>query len=196
MHSGDNSLGLSPSFSLYTTQGGRGFKVQARWSTSSSPSSGNSVTANYAEQPIPFGRWVDFVFKLKHNTSGSGFLQVWMDGNQIVNHQGNLGFNTPGYNDYAKFGYYNWSGSSMSSTARKVLLRAPTVVADPTGSTYTADQVRTLVSPGASTTTAGGTTTGGTTTSGTTSTASSTTTTSTTSSDGGVCSTMACVISQ
>jgi hypothetical protein len=85
------------------------------------------------------------VFKFRHNTSGSGFLQVWMDGNQIANHQGNLGFNTPGYKDYAKFGYYNWNGSSMNSTARKVLLRAPTLVADPTGSKYNADQLRALV---------------------------------------------------
>ena len=33
VHSGDNSLNLSPAFSLYTTGDGRRFKVQARWST-------------------------------------------------------------------------------------------------------------------------------------------------------------------
>ena len=47
------------------------------------------------ERPIQFGRWVDFVFKFRHNVSGNGLLQVWMDGQQIVNHAGNLGFNTP-----------------------------------------------------------------------------------------------------
>jgi hypothetical protein len=144
IHSGDNSLGLSPSFSIYTVASGRNFKVQARWSTSESPTPGNSVAANYAEQPIPFGRWIDFVFKFKHNTAGSGFLQVWMDGTQIVDHQGNLGFNTPGYQDYAKFGYYNWS-SAMNS-ARKVLLRSPTLVADPTGK-YSADDLRAHIQP-------------------------------------------------
>src|SRR4051812_36437203 len=38
LHSGDDSLGLSPSFSLYTTQNGRTFQVQARYSESGSPS--------------------------------------------------------------------------------------------------------------------------------------------------------------
>ena len=145
MHSGNNSLGLSPSFGLYTSNSGRNFKVSARWSTSSSPSQGNSTSVHYAEQPIPFGQWTDFVFKFRHNTNGNGFLQVWMDGEMIANHQGSLGYNT-GMPDYAKFGYYNWSDAAMGSNPRKVLLRAPTIVADPTGSTYSAEQVRTLLS--------------------------------------------------
>ena len=178
MHSGDNSRSLSPSFGLYTLPGGRNFKVVARWSTSSDPQQGNSVKANYAERPIPFGRWIDFVLKFKHNTSGGGFLQVWMDGELIASHTGNLGFNTPGFKDYAKFGYYNWSSGMNSS--RKVLLQSPTIVADPTGSTYTAEQVRTLLGNGGSTSAS----------TGTTSITSSTTTT------GGVCSTALCVASQ
>jgi hypothetical protein len=146
MHSGDNSRSLSPSFGLYTLPGGRNFKVVARWSTSSDPQQGNSTKANYGDRPIPFGRWTDFVLKFRHNTSGNGFLQVWMDGEMIANHTGNLGFNTPGFSDYAKFGYYNWTSGMNSS--RKVLLQSPTIVADPTGSTYTADQVRSLLRNG------------------------------------------------
>ncbi|HEU4923559.1 MAG TPA: hypothetical protein VFT23_10845, partial [Burkholderiales bacterium] len=80
----------------------------------------------------------------KHNTSGNGFLQVWMNGQQIANYQGNLGYNT-GYKDYAKFGYYNWTASSMNGTARKVLLRSPTIVSDPTGQTYTLEQISALI---------------------------------------------------
>ena len=145
VHSGNNSLGLSPTFAIYTSNNGRNFNVKARWSTSSSPSQGNSVKIDYADQPIPFGQWTDFVFKFRHNTNGNGFLQVWMDGEQIVNHHGSLGFDTPGYNNYAKFGYYNWSDAAMASNPRKVLLRSPTIVADPSGSTYNAEQVRTLL---------------------------------------------------
>lgn len=180
MHSGDNSRSLSPSFGIYTSNGGRSFKVAARWSTSSDPQQGNSQKVYYGDQPMQFGRWVDFVIKFKHNTSGSGYLQVWMDGQQIVNHQGNLGFNTPGFKDYGKFGYYNWSGSSMSST-RKVLLSSPTIVADPTGSTYSADQIRALVNGSGGASLAGSTSTTG----GTTQTA-----------DAGVCSTASCVLNQ
>ena len=41
-----------------------------------------------------------------------------MDGTQIVDHQGNLGFNTPGLSDYFKFGYYNWSGIELRLDAQ------------------------------------------------------------------------------
>ena len=185
MHSGDNSRSLSPSFGLYTSAGGRNFRVVARWSTSSDPQQGNSVKATYAERPIPFGRWADFVLKFRHNTSGNGFLQVWMDGELIATHNGNLGFNTPGFLDYAKFGYYNWSTFNSS---RKVLLRSPTVVADPTGSTYTAAQVRSLLGSGSSSVASGG--------SPTTTTTTSTTSGTTTTADSGVCSSASCVLTQ
>ena len=144
LHSGDDTLGLSPSFSLYTTQNGRTFQVQARYSESGSPSQSNQVTRRYAEYPIPFQRWIDFVARFKLNTNGNGFLQLWMDGEMIADYQGSLGFNT-GKTDYAKFGYYNWSGSAMGSSPRKVLLRAPTVVADPSGTTYNVEQLKTLL---------------------------------------------------
>lgn len=143
VHSGDDSLRLSPAFSLYTTGEGRKFKVQARWSTSATPGRNNSAKASYAERGLPFGRWLDFVFRFRLNTAGEGFLQVWMDGERIANHRGNLGYNTPGYNDYVKFGYYNWT-SAMSS-ARKVLVRSPTIVLDPTGDKYNAEQLRAIL---------------------------------------------------
>ena len=149
MHTGDNGAGVGgPSFGIYTAQNGRMFRVQGRYSTSSTPSNSNAISVKFAEYPMPFGRWADFVIKFKHNTSGNGLLQAWMDGQQIANYAGSLGYNT-GMTDYAKFGYYNWSGSAMSSVPRKILLRAPTIVRDPTGQTYTAAQVRTLLSAAA-----------------------------------------------
>ena len=144
MHAGDNSAGLSPSFGLYTSQTGRTFRVQARYSTSTAPSQSNTTSVRFTEYPIPFGQWADFVIKFKHNTSGAGLLQVWMNGQPIASYQGNLGYNT-GYKDYAKFGYYNWTASSMNGTARKVLLRSPTIVSDPTGQTYTLEQISALL---------------------------------------------------
>jgi hypothetical protein len=143
MHSGDNSRGLSPSFSVVVRSAGRNFQIMSNSSTSSSPSQSTTLSVRHPEQPIPFGRWADFVFKFKQNTAGSGFLQVWVDGTQLVNYTGNLGFNTPGFKDYAKFGYYNWSSGFNSS--RKVLLRSPVLVADPTGSKYAAADLRAFV---------------------------------------------------
>ena len=174
LHSGDDSAGYSPSFAIYTVGNGRRFNIQAR-----SPSG----TQRYAEQDIPFGRWVDYVFKFKQNTSGTAFLHVWQDGVQIVNHTGNLGYKVT-QKDYFKFGYYNWTGASSNNNARKVLLHAPTIVADPTGNTYSAEQLRALVAASSSSLAGGSSSSGGTTTS-TGATAS-----------GGVCSTALCVVTQ
>ena len=140
VHSGDSSKGFSPSFSLvsYGSSGGRTFQVFRTSNTS-----GTSQTmVKYPEIPIRFGQWTDFVFKFRHALDNSGLLQVWMDGQQIVNYAGPIGFNTPGYRDYAKFGYYNWSSFNSS---RKVLLRSPVIVKDPTGSKYSADALRAYV---------------------------------------------------
>jgi hypothetical protein len=145
VHSGDNSHNLSSTFALYTGSDRRTFEVRTVYSPDP-PSSGTQLVTRYAvNTPIGFGRWVDYVFKFRHNTSGAGFLQVWMDGMQIVSHQGNLGFNT-GLNDYAKFGYYNFSVDAFvaSNTTRNVWLKNPVVVADPTAK-YTQDQLRTFI---------------------------------------------------
>jgi hypothetical protein len=135
---------LSPSVSVVTSGTGRTFQIMALGSSSTSPSYANTVSFRYADQPIPFGRWVDLVFKVRLNTSGNGFLQVWMDGTQIVDHRGLLGYITPGYKPYFKFGYYNWSGSNFAST-RKVLVRSPVVVSDPTGTKYQPEDLRAYV---------------------------------------------------
>ena len=62
--------------------------------------------------------------------------------NQLMDYAGPLGYSTPGYKDYAKFGYYNWSSFDSS---RKVLMRSPVLVNDPTGSTYQATDLRAFV---------------------------------------------------
>ena len=132
LHAGNSNLGYSPSFTLATyggVSGGRTFQVFRTYTDSS----GSQISYKYPEIPIPFGRWTTFVFKFRHALGSSGLLQVWMDDNQIVDYSGPIGWNTPGYQDYAKFGYYNWSNFS---TSRKVLLGSPVLVSDPTGSFY------------------------------------------------------------
>lgn len=149
LHNG-TKIDLSPTIALYTTGNGRSMQIQTRYSTSGSPSQSNSVTQKWPAQAIPFGRWMDFVVKFRNNVGGQGYAQVWLDGNLIVNHQGNLGFNTPGYLDFVKWGYYNWTSGFASP--RKVRLRNPTLVADPTGSKYTASEIRTILTGGTSST--------------------------------------------
>jgi hypothetical protein len=140
VHSGDSSKGYSPSFALVTyggATGGRTFQVFRTYT-----SGGSQSNFKYPDIPIKFGQWTDFVFKFRHALDSSGLLQVWMDGRQIVDYSGPIGFDTPGFKDYAKFGYYNWSSFDSS---RKVLLRAPILVQDPSGSKYSADALRAYV---------------------------------------------------
>jgi hypothetical protein len=144
LHQGNKSLVVGgPAFGLYTSQVGRTFRVQTRHSESETPSNSNAVSWKGTELQIPFGKWADFVLKFKENTKGQGFLQVWMDGDEIADYKGSLGYNT-GHTDYAKFGYYNWTAGAMNATPRKVLLRSPVVVADPAGK-YSQESLRNFV---------------------------------------------------
>lgn len=144
LHSGNSNLGLSPAFTVYTSgaTGGRTFQIYRQYSTNPSPTQSNSVVYRSQQFPLAFGQWMDFVFKFRESIDNSGLLQVWMNGNQIMDYTGPLGYSTPGTKDYAKFGYYNWSSFNSS---RKVLLRAPVLVQDPTGSKYTVDTLRAYV---------------------------------------------------
>ena len=66
-------------------------------------------TLRASEQRIPFERWFDLVFKFRLSTGDDGFLHAWMDGKRIAEHEGPLGYPSPGFKDYLKIGYYNWS---------------------------------------------------------------------------------------
>jgi hypothetical protein len=138
---GGNVAGLSPAVAIYS-RGGRNFWIDARGSTASTPSQSNSVSVRSPERPIQFGRWVDFVVRFKLNTSGNGFVQVWMDGTQIWDFKGTVGYNTGSERPYVKFGYYNWTSFT---TPRKVLLKSPVIVTDPTGSKYTQADIRSYI---------------------------------------------------
>ncbi|HEX2199029.1 MAG TPA: heparin lyase I family protein, partial [Burkholderiales bacterium] len=139
LHSSGSPTSLSPAVKI-VSKGGRTFLVEARGSTASTPSHSTSRSVYSPELPIKFNQWVDFVLKVKLNTSGKGFVQAWVDGTQVFNYTGTVGYN--GTRPYMKFGYYN---ATDFKTPRKVLLRSPVVVADSTGSKYTAEQIRSFI---------------------------------------------------
>jgi len=140
LHSGDDNRGLSPSFTLGAFDDNM-LGVTVRHSYSADPSQSNTESRTFAQMPIPFGRWIDFVFRFRLGQD-EGELECWMDAREIVDYRGPLGFNTPGHNDYVKFGYYNWSTFGSS---RKILLRSPLVVLDPTGNKYREADLRSFV---------------------------------------------------
>jgi hypothetical protein len=128
--SGDNSLGLGSIFTLMTQ--GAQFWVEVQANPNSSPSPSTTTNQRVGTQTLPFGRWIGFAFKFREGTTAgaASYLKVWMDGAQIVDYSGLLGFNLPGDAQYAKFGYSN---SNAFTGSRKMLLRSPVLVADPTG---------------------------------------------------------------
>jgi hypothetical protein len=136
LHGGDNSLRLGPVFAV-NTAGPRHLQVVIR-----AGSGGRSQrTLRASEQRIPFERWFDLVFKFRLSTGDDGFLHAWMDGKRIAEHEGPLGYPSPGFKDYLKIGYYNWS---RFDSPRKVLVRSPMVLVDPTGEKYKPDDLRAL----------------------------------------------------
>jgi len=132
LHSGDNSLGLSPSFGIYE-ENGRQLRIHARTHNNLSlpPAQNNQKTTKYplaGPIDLPFGEWVEFVFKFRHSLT-NGFMQAWMNGTLIADHQGAFGFDS-GMNDYVKYGYYNWVNANFdaSGVPRKVLLHSPLLI--------------------------------------------------------------------
>ena len=79
-----------------------------------------------------------YIFPVPKGASVRRF-SMWVDGKEIMNHKGSVGYNTGSQLPYFKFGYYNWNSFKG---ARKVMLREPVVVADPTGSKYTQADLR------------------------------------------------------
>jgi hypothetical protein len=141
LHGGDNKLNLGPVFAV-NTAGPRHLQVVVRTTSSPGPRTRNKGALRYSEQRIHFERWMDLVFKFRLSTESDGFLHAWLDGKRIAEHEGPVGFNTPGFKDYLKVGYYNWT---RFDSPRKVLVRSPMVVLDPTGEKYKADDLRGLV---------------------------------------------------
>jgi Polysaccharide lyase len=66
------------------------------------------------------GRWVDWVFHVKWNYDGNGFVQVWKDGQQIVSKTGPNTYNDVGTITF-KYGIYKsgWNNSNGSTNTVK-----------------------------------------------------------------------------
>ena len=68
----------------------------------------------FQEKMDLLNRWVDMVFRIMPKADGDGILQVWMDGRQIVDYQGALGFTDNKEETYFKMGLYrNHMGKTM-----------------------------------------------------------------------------------
>ena len=140
LHSGGSS-GLSPAVQINARRG-RTLTIDARHSLTNPPKQSTSKSVRSPDIPLTFGKWLDFVLRIRLAVPDGGFVQAWIDGAQVFDYAGPVGYNTPDTKPYFKFGYYNWSG--LSST-RQLLIREPCVVLDPTGSKYSHEMLRSLI---------------------------------------------------
>lgn len=140
LHSGGSS-GLSPAVKVNVRRG-KTFNIDARYSLTNPPKQSTSKSVRSPDIPVTFGKWLDFVFRIRLAVPDGGFVQAWIDGAQVFDYAGPVGYDTPGTKPYFKFGYYNWSGLT---SPRRLLMREPCVVLDPTGSKYSHDMLRSLI---------------------------------------------------
>ena len=104
----------SPSNTLLTSDGR--IKWMARWDADKIMDSGYSDGLEYIDLgAIPKNEWIDWVVHIKYSHTNTGILEVWMNGEKVIDRQ-----NMPNsYNDdaypYFKFGIYKWNWGSDSS---------------------------------------------------------------------------------
>jgi len=104
----------SPSNAIITSDDK--FKWMIRWDADAIMNSGTSDGLIYIDLgKIPKNKWVDWVVHIKYSHTNSGILEVWMDGEKVIDRQ-----NMPNaYNDnaypYLKFGLYKWNWGAATS---------------------------------------------------------------------------------
>jgi hypothetical protein len=90
----EGEVGRSPPFALRLQPGTSNFKVMKRFDTS--PISGPTPPEYILyEGPLTLGVWHTVVFMVNFdwNLDGSGACDFWLDGVQIVNYRGQIGYN-------------------------------------------------------------------------------------------------------
>lgn len=90
---------------------GTNLKIVAQFNDTGAPTRDNttSVVLLSSNQWKP-NEWQDFVVKARVDPSGaSGYIQVWLDGAQVVNYRGAFGYRYNNPKDYAKIGLYHWN---------------------------------------------------------------------------------------
>ena len=124
-----NQPGKSPPLSLYLN--GDSFKIANIWDpkvvtigndpTIGEPKGGRATLWEGSVSALR-GRWVNWVFHVKWNYDGNGFVHVWKDGQLIASR---LGPNT--YNDqgtiFFKYGVYKWGWNNSNGSGNTVKTR-------------------------------------------------------------------------
>lgn len=136
-HAGDSS-GLLPIYTLLVR--GKVMRLVLRYDSATAPSRTTTTTlvvwsiSNW--QP---NTWLNFVTQARASISrkDNPYVKTWLNGTQIVNYSGPVGYYQPSAQPYVKHGIYHWVDSTnlwdMSLPTRTVHIKRPLLVRDPSG---------------------------------------------------------------
>lgn len=112
-HEDSTASGLSPHLAAIVN--GRTLRIVAQYNngTTLSRETTTSVVLYSTTQWQP-EVWNEFVVKAKvdPDPAGSGYVDVWLNGNRVVQYRGAIGYRYDTPRDYAKFGPYHWNTTS------------------------------------------------------------------------------------
>jgi hypothetical protein len=120
---------------------GNEWYLQATYDTHSTPSTSTLTRLTLWSGTVTPKTWQRFVVKARKDlsTPGNSFVQIWLNGKQIVNYRGPFGYHVTQL-DYAKVGLYHWISSKnlwdSVIPARRMWSKGPVLVSDRSGYTW------------------------------------------------------------
>jgi len=132
--------GLPPFLTLLAR--GNTWTVQMAYDLSTTPTNSTLKKINLWSSPMPADTWARFVVKARKDLvmPTDSYVQVWLNGQQIVDYLGPFGYNVPQI-DYAKVGVYHWLSTANtwnpSVLVRRMWSKGPVFVNDNDGMGYT-----------------------------------------------------------
>ncbi len=114
-HDGDHSGYGPPAPILAFYVIGDSLQISLAYDASDNPgrSTMSRVTLFREDSSAFAGRWQDLVIhsRISPFEGDEPFLDIWRDGEKIVEYRGPIAFNQPEVQDYAKLGIYHWTNS-------------------------------------------------------------------------------------
>lgn len=135
-HAGDTSGGLLPVYTLLVR--GKAMRIVLRYDTAAVPSrAGSRAIVVWSTPNAPINQWVTVVTQalVSQNAADMPFVKTWLNGTQVVDYAGPLGYNQPAVQSYAKQGIYHWVDNDnpwhAAVPTRTLRLKDPVLVRDP-----------------------------------------------------------------
>jgi len=135
-HAGDTS-GVQPVYTLLVR--GPQMRLVLRYNTASPPTTATNVVRElWSTTSWPPNTWITVVTKavVSIDPAAGPYIRTWVNGQQVVNYNGPVGYNIPNELPYVKHGIYHWTNLNpwdMTLPQRTVHYRRAVLVNDPKG---------------------------------------------------------------